>query len=188
VITTGRWLPTVAAAAIAVSACAGAASGADGRHSASESRRSVAITFWHLYSSLGSSVITSGGDGRFNQCGNPAADSVIYAVHMIIAPRNRGSAEEEFLAAIVGRLKRAGWRLLPTGGAYQVTVGSGVQIAVGPSRLDGARTAASVTVTGRCTDAGPAAAPIVTAYQDTTDQYRAVQAAASPVPTGFPGH
>ena len=184
--TVSRWLAAILIAAFAVSACGGGTSAADGKRIASQSRRSVAVAFWQLYKSLGNGVVTSGGDGRFTQCGSSAGHSVVYAVHMAVAPRQGSQAEGQFLAALAGRLNRAGWRLSQAGGAYHATRHNGVRVAVSPPRLGGSQTAASVMVTGKCTDVGPAAEPIVSAYQDNSDQYRAAQVAAAPVPTGFP--
>lgn len=168
--------------AVVLSACGGAPDTTAGKHTASQIRRSAAVTYWQFYHSLGTDVTKPAGQGGFVTCGAQNGTSLAYTIKAMVGPRSHGLTAPAFVTALAAELKNAGWRLAPAGENYQVTR-SGVRAVIGPPPPGFTLTAAQVTVTSKCADVGAAASTLRRDYQNNTDKF---EPGGPQVPTGFP--
>jgi hypothetical protein len=169
---------------------AGGAGAAAGKSAAERSRRTVALTYWKLYNSLGHAVIRTDGSGRFVSC--PAASSRLrYGVANAVSALTPKQATSQFTGLVQHRFGQAGWPLHPSGTnaagqrIYSATA-NGISVTVRFFH-DNLGPGAALTVEGKCLNAGKASQTILSSYAGSqADRYPDADATASPVPTSFP--
>lgn len=181
---------TVAFLAIAmVSACSSGDSKLsveDGKRLADKTRRPIAETYWQVHEAIGTSVSQGDGDGRFTDCDEVKTDSMVYRVESLLTSQKGGKEPSEDLAdAAVKRLASIGWKLEPSSGVRRSATRNGVKVALRPTEIND--WSIILLVQSKCVNLGAAADALEDAYRTTIpDRYKNSQAAASPVPTGFP--
>jgi hypothetical protein len=134
----------------------------------------------------GGSVTKTDGFGNFTPCSVPAGTTMRYGIEVPFQGRTAAQTGAQFASALEQDFTRAGYRLTASGNAFTTRKG-GVRVTLKPLGSVQSGPMASLTVVTDCFNAGNAATGILQHYGGAhSDHYRASQASASPLPTGFP--
>ncbi|MFF4837867.1 hypothetical protein [Streptomyces sp. NPDC001315] len=173
-----------------ISACSSGSnrpSEADGKKIANETRRSVAETYWQLYSSIDDAAFTTGADGSFARCEKNDQKLVRYTVRTILDSRDsKGSkeTEEQLTSAVAARFSRVGWHL--SQGLHRSATKGGIKAELLPPEFSGDTATVAFEVQSKCVDVGSITDRLVDSYGPKTDVYESSKKDAAPIPTTFP--
>ncbi|MFE2373532.1 hypothetical protein [Streptomyces sp. NPDC059398] len=127
--------------------------------------------------------------GRFTECTGGSVDkSVMYEIYSPLVEGSQKASDASFLASLQKKVSDAGWNLRPSGKkAYSAKAHGVTLVVVFLQREAGQGPRFSLWTRSACTSVGNAKKELLRDYgSQSSDKYDPKDAAASPVPSGFP--